>query len=231
MKLFRPILPGATIADRVIACLGAGIGIVAMGALARWTLGSDGPASTWMIASMGASAVLVFAVPASPLAQPWSVVGGNIVSAAVGVAVVHVAPDPVLGGGIAVGLAIAMMSLFRCLHPPGGGTALIPVLAGVAQPAADWVFPLLPVALNAMLLVGVAWCFHRVSGHAYPRRASRERPGEPTIANDDIAYALSQLHEPLDIAADDLRTIASLASEHARQRRWERDRSARRPRR
>lgn len=219
MKLFRPILPGATVTDRVIACFGAVIGIAATGAVARWVVGSSGPASTWMIASLGASAVLVFAVPASPLAQPWSVVGGNIVSAMVGVAVVHVVPDPVLGSAIAVGLAIIMMSLLRCLHPPGGGTALIPILAGVTQPAAEWMFPVLPVAINAALLVGAAWCFHRFSGHSYPRRPLPDLTAEPPISDADIAYALSQLHEPLDVAADDLRTIATLASEHARRRR------------
>ncbi|WP_426045986.1 HPP family protein, partial [Brevundimonas sp. DWP1b2] len=71
MQLFRPILPGTTIIDRVVACIAAMIGIAATGLATRWMLGSEGPASLMMVASMGASAVLVFAVPASPLAQPW----------------------------------------------------------------------------------------------------------------------------------------------------------------
>ncbi len=182
-------------------------------------LGSDSPASLVMVASMGASAVLVFAVPASPLAQPWPVLGGNVVSAAVGVAVAHLIDDPMLGAGIAVGAAIGMMSLLRCLHPPGGGTALIPVIAGIGAPAASWLFPLWPVALNAALLLGVAWLFHRFSGHRYPRVVQVATAPTVSINDDDITYALAQLHEPLDVNPGDLRIIATLAAEHARSRR------------
>ena len=220
MQIFRPILPGATIIDRVVACIGAVIGIAATGLVARWMGGSDTSASMLMIASMGASAVLVFAVPASPLAQPWPVIGGNIVSAGVGVAIAHLIDDPMLGGGVAVGAAIAMMSLLRCLHPPGGGTALIPVLAGLGAPAASWLFPILPVALNAALLLVVAWTFHRVSGHRYPRRANPEPAPQLSINDEDIAHALAQLHEPLDVNVRDLQIIATLAAEHARRRKY-----------
>lgn len=218
MQLFRPILPGTTIIDRVVACIGAIIGIAATGLVTRWMLGSDSPASLVMVASMGASAVLVFAVPASPLAQPWPVLGGNVVSAAVGVAVAHLIDDPMLGAGIAVGAAIGMMSLLRCLHPPGGGTALIPVIAGIGAPAASWLFPLWPVALNAALLLGVAWLFHRFSGHRYPRVVQVATAPTVSINDDDITYALAQLHEPLDVNPGDLRIIATLAAEHARSR-------------
>lgn len=219
MQIFRPILPGATVIDRVVACIGAIIGIALTGLSARWALGSDTAAPMLMIASMGASAVLAFAVPASPLAQPWPVIGGNVVSAAVGVGVAHLFDDPMLGGGVAVGAAIAIMSLLRCLHPPGGGTALIPVLAGMGAPAAGWLFPVFPVALDAALLVGVAWLFHRLSGHQYPRLIKPVSEAQLSINDDDIAYALSQLHEPLDVNARDLQIIATLAAEHARSRR------------
>lgn len=218
MQLFRPILPGATIIDRVMACVGALVGVAATGLAARCTLGSEISAPMLMIASMGASGVLVFAVPASPLAQPWPVIGGNIVSAAVGVFVAHLIDDPMIGAGVAVGTAIAVMSASRCLHPPGGGTALIPVLAGLGAPASDWMFPLLPVALNAALLLGVAWIFHRFSGHRYPRIIAPAQTLQVSINDDDIAHALSQLHEPLDVNAGDLRIIATLAAEHARSR-------------
>lgn len=218
MKLFRPIVPGTTARDRILACVGAFVGIVATGLGAQFTLGSNTAAPMLMIASMGASAVLVFAVPASPLAQPWPVVGGNVVSATVGVAVATLFDDPMFGGGVAVGTAIAMMSLLRCLHPPGGGTALIPVLAGAGSPAAAWLFPLLPVALNAILLVAVAMLFHRFSGRLYPRVITSVSTPRLSINDEDIAHALSQLHEPLDVNPVDLRTIATLAAEHARRR-------------
>lgn len=70
-----------------------------------------------MIAPFGASAVLLFAVPNSPLAQPWSAIMGNTVSAAAGVLAVRLIPDPTLGMAVAVGLAIILMLCARALHP------------------------------------------------------------------------------------------------------------------
>ena len=73
-----------------------------------------------LVAPMGASAVLLFAVPASPLAQPWSIIGGNLVSATVGVACASWIADPVGAGALAVALAICAMFALRCVHPPSG---------------------------------------------------------------------------------------------------------------
>ncbi|WP_292227424.1 HPP family protein [Brevundimonas sp.] len=216
MRLFRPILAGATLRDRAAACLGALFGIGLTGLVSRWVLGADHAAHALLIASMGASAVLVFAVPASPLAQPWPVIGGNAISGLIGVIVAHTIHDPMIGGAVAVSLAIGVMSLFGCLHPPGGGTALTPVLAG---PAAAWLFPLAPAALNAVLLVGAAWLFHRFSGHAYPHRPEKVAPGALAISEADIDAALSEMHEALDVSREDLRAVAVLAAQHAAGRR------------
>tara|TARA_R110000868_G_scaffold409835_1_gene696210 strand:+ start:1341 stop:1697 length:357 start_codon:yes stop_codon:yes gene_type:complete len=76
-----------------------------------------------IVAPLGASAVLVFAVPSSPLAQPWAVVGGNTISTLIGVWAFNLFPDITLAAGVAVGGAILVMSLLRCLHPPGGAAA------------------------------------------------------------------------------------------------------------
>lgn len=217
MRLFKPILAGATLLDRAVACLGALIGVGLAGLVSRWVLGSGHDAHALLIASMGASAVLVFAVPASPMAQPWPVVGGNVVSALIGVVVAHVIPDPMIGAAVAVAIAIAAMSVLGCLHPPGGGTAIIPVLAG---PGIGWLFPLAPVALNAVLLVAAAWLFHRLSRHAaYPHRAETVASGPLAISEGDIDAALAELHEPLDVSRDDLRAFAVLAARHAAARR------------
>jgi CBS domain-containing membrane protein len=82
IRLFNPILPGASFRDRLIACLGAFVclGLTAAAACAFLPLAPGLPS---IVAPLGASAVLVFAVPASPLAQPWPVIGGNTISALV----------------------------------------------------------------------------------------------------------------------------------------------------
>jgi len=83
--LFKPILAGASLKNRLIACIGAVIGIGLTDLVYAVTVG---PVSLpWLVAPVGASAVLLFAVPASPLAQPWSIVGGNVMSALVGMSV------------------------------------------------------------------------------------------------------------------------------------------------
>ena len=78
-----------------------------------------------LIAPMGASAILLFAVPASPLAQPWPVIGGHMVAALVGVTIAHLVGTPMLAAPLAVALSFGAMTIFRCVHPPSGAIALI----------------------------------------------------------------------------------------------------------
>src|SRR5690606_388591 len=106
---------------------------------------------------IGASAVLAFAIPASPLAQPRALIGGNVVSALIGLACGAAIANPFLAGPAAVGLAIVAMSLLGCLHPPGAAFALGAALAvSERQQAADFGWVLTPVALCSILLVGMA---------------------------------------------------------------------------
>lgn len=214
MKLLQPILAGATVRDRMIACVGALLGIGATALLSRLILGADGPAPLIMAASMGASSVLLFVVPASPLVQPWPLVGGHVVSALTGIVVARLIPDPMIAAGVAVAAAIALMSLLRCLHPPGGSTALIGVLGGSTVQGAGLVFALVPIGLNAVLLGLAGFLFHRVSGHAWPHRAVKAK-GPAPVTDADIDAALATVGEPLDISRSDLKAVVKLALENA----------------
>jgi CBS domain-containing membrane protein len=215
MSLFQPILAGATGRDRAVACLGAFLGI-AIVTVAGLMMG----ASPALVAPMGASVVLLFVTPASPLAQPWPVIGGNVISAAFGVFVAAHVPHPALGAAIAVAGAIAIMSLARCLHPPGGAAALLPVLGGPSVAASGYGFALAPVGLDALLLVGAGIVFHRWSGHAYPHRPAPVTPAKsPQFQPEDIDAALAELGETFDVAREDLDILLQLAEQHARDRR------------
>ena len=130
-RFFVPRLAGGNLNDRLIACIGAGLGVLAA-AVAGLGVQDFLPALPFLIAPIGASAVLVFAVPASPLAQPWPVLGGNVVSACVGVFVLRSVPNLAVAVAIAVAGAILLMSLLRCLHPPGGAAAITTILGGQA---------------------------------------------------------------------------------------------------
>lgn len=218
---FVPLLAGATWRDRVVACAGALAGIVAT----AWLMSLLAPVGSLalLMAPVGASAVLAFAVPASPLAQPWPVVAGNVLSAIVGITVARLVPDPALAAGLAVGAAILAMSLARCLHPPGGAVALFAVVGGPAVSAAGYGFALAPVGLNSLALVVAAWAFHRVSGHAYPHRVpaagARAELAAEGLRPADIERALDDLGEAFDIAPEDLQRLLARAEHHAAERR------------
>lgn len=214
LRLFAPILAGATLRDRLIACLGALLSIAATGFISGEILGHT-PNMPFIVAPMGASAVLLFAIPASPLAQPWPIIAGNTISALVGVAVAHVIHDPLLAGGIGVSLAIACMSFTRSLHPPGGALALTAILGGPAVSAWGLLFPLVPVTLNSIVLVFLGIVFHRFSRRAYPHAAAaapvnthrtEDPPAEMRAGFQpaDIDAALALLDETFDIDRTDL---------------------------
>lgn len=225
LALFRPLLPGTTAKDRIWACVGAGFGILLTGLICSWVT-PQYLHIPLLVAPMGASAVLIFAVPASPMAQPWPLIGGNVISALVGIAVARLVPDIMIAAGIAAALAIAVMSLFRCLHPPGGAAAVTAVIGGSAVVEAGWSFALLPVGLNAVTMGLAAWLFHRFSGHSYPHRVAplpmepiRDEPvPHPHFIAADIETALAEFGESLDVSAEDIERLIHRVEENARTR-------------
>lgn len=216
-RMFAPILAGATLRERLIACVGALIGIGLTGLISSYLLG-QGPHLPLIVAPMGASAVLLFAVPASPLAQPWSIVGGNTISALVGIITASLIPDPVIASGVGVSLAIAAMSLARCLHPPGGAAALTAVLGGPVVASWGLLFPFAPVGLNSCILVALGLLFHKLSRRNYPHVAAiaavnthqtADLPASLRVGfrEEDLDAALAALDETFDIDRGDLSRV------------------------
>ncbi|MFM0308994.1 HPP family protein [Paraburkholderia sp. RL17-383-BIF-A] len=199
--------------ERLRSCVGALIGIAFTAAITHLLLGSGGNIPL-LVAPMGASAVLLFAVPASPLAQPWSIIGGNLVSATVGVACASWIGDPLHAAPVAVGAAICAMFVLRCVHPPSGAVALTAVLGGPAVHALGYRFVLEPIALQSAALLGAAIVYHAITGHRYPHSA---RPGasksdpdaqpRPGFTRADLDAVLRRQSELLDIAPDDLESL------------------------
>lgn len=110
-----------------------------------------------LIGSVGASAVLVFGAPRSPLSQPRNLVGGHIVSALVGVACwMLFQPYPWLAAALAVTTAIALMHALRVLHPPGGATALIAVVGSAEVHELGFLYVLVPSTVAPLILLSVA---------------------------------------------------------------------------
>lgn len=101
---------------------------------------------------MGASAVLVFAVPHGKLSQPWALFAGQLSSAFVGVSCYILVPNLFLAAGLAVGLAIGVMHVLRCIHPPGGATALVAVVGTSQIHTLGFEYLLTPVLLNTLII-------------------------------------------------------------------------------
>ncbi len=197
------------------SCLGALIGIAFTSGSMRLLLGPTANIPL-LVAPMGASAVLLFAVPASPLAQPWSLIGGNLVSAAIGVTCASLIGDPTLAAALAVALSICGMFALRCVHPPSGAVALTAVLGGPAIHALGYRFVLEPIAIQSAALLAAALAYHVATGHRYPhahrpsRAATGNAVGEPPHAGftrADFEAVLKRRSEMLDIDPDDLEAL------------------------
>lgn len=217
--------------EKLLSALGAFLGILGLLVISHSVLDAQG--TMLVVTSMGASAVLVFAAPHSPLSQPWPVLGGHLLSSAVGIVCAMLIDDTLTAAAVAVGLSIAVMFYTRCLHPPGGAAALATVVGGESVRALGFAYLITPVLLNVLVLLGVAMLFNAPFLHRrYPRwlaepdanHAAATAPAKIElaakekllVAHSDLVYALSQIDAYVDISEDDLLRIYQLATQHAK---------------
>lgn len=216
LRRFLPASVGINQRERLRMVAGIALSVGGVAALAH----GFGPAQSthWMmVASLGASAVLVIAMPSSPLAQPWPVVAGSTLSFLVGVACASLVPQVPLACGLAVGLAVAVMLTLRCLHPPGGGMALFAVL----NPHESIATAAFPVLINVVLLVLAGIAYNHLTGRSYPhaQRPAKAAPqGGTGFTSADLDAALAHYNEVLDVSRADLEGLLHLAGKAAFQR-------------
>lgn len=183
-------------------------------------LGTSG-GGLFLIAPFGASAVLLFGLPNSPLAQPWSAVMGNSVSALVAVLVVMSVEDPVLRVVLATGLAVLAMQLTRSLHPPGGAVAMTAALnPALVHDLGLW-FVLAPVGLGTLAMVLIAAVYAPLTGRRYPFRqppvtTAQQRPDSAAmdrlgVSRRELATLLQNFHQTANIGVEDLARLISAA--------------------
>jgi CBS domain-containing membrane protein len=228
LPYFIPEATPLTLGEKLRSGLAAFGGILLVGLISSYFI--TGTGLPLMVASMGASAVLLFAAPHSPLAQPWSLIGGNILSAIVGVTCSKLLHDPALAAALAVSLAILVMLLTHSLHPPGGAVSLIPVLGGDSMHTLGYHFVLMPVALNVLLIfIGAMLINNLLPGRRYPSRPLQKRDDlhkhddrKPMdrlgVTSDDLRNALSDFDTYLDISEEDLNQVYKMAGMHSYRR-------------
>ena len=157
--------PAVSWAERLRSVFGAFIGLMLVIATAKY-LGELNNISEWLMASLGASALLVFALPGSPMAQPWAVIAGNTLSALVGISVLHLVNEPLLALPLAASLSILGMFILRCLHPPAAAVSLIVVLGHVIH----YRYAFFPVMIDSILLILAGAAYSNLTGKRYPNR-------------------------------------------------------------
>lgn len=211
--------------EKLLSALGAIAAILVMAGLSRQLIGAEN--LPFLAASMGASAVLLLAVPHSPFSQPWALIGGQTLAALVGIACAKLVPDPLLAAALAVGLTVLGMFYLRCIHPPGGGTALLGVIGGAKIQALGFWFALTPVLVNALLLLLAALLINKlIPGRRYPLlpaqpQAKLSEPASPVrlnVGHDDILAAMQEMGAVIDVTEEDLERIYGLATLHAQRR-------------
>jgi CBS-domain-containing membrane protein len=204
--------------ERIISAVGGCIGIFLVFTVSNWLIGAE--AAIFIIPSMGASAVLLFAVPHSPLAQPWNVFGGHMISAAAGVLCAQFVPVASIAAAAGVGLAIGAMYYARCMHPPGGATALAAVIGGAQIHALGFAYLITPVLVNTVTILVAALLFNYLfKWRRYPSYLTpKNRKLTPTtevygpINHADLVYALSEIDSFIDVTEEDLLRIYQLAT-------------------
>jgi CBS domain-containing membrane protein len=215
IRLLIPEQSSVSAAERIRSIAGAALGVFSTGLIVVTFL-QDGTSVPGLIAPMGAAAVLLFATPSSPLAQPWPVIGGSLVSATVGVMVSRLVPDVSSAAALSIALAIGLMALFRCLHPPGGAIAMTAVVGGPAIHNLGYGFVVWPVAGNTVLLLTAAVVFNNLTGRPYPHSLKRSpvtvmpdglHSRQIGFSADDLDEVLRDYDQVIDIDRNDLADI------------------------
>lgn len=182
-------------------------------------------ADSFMLIPIAATAVLLFCVPHGALSQPWPVIGGNFFSAIFGVFCSQNINVTILSASIAVGGAIWLMHYLRCIHPPGGATALSAVLGGEAVQDLGYYYAFFPVLFSGIFMVTFAcalnfpfkWRRYPVHFFHLGNKLSRISPSERSseITLEDFIAAVNKHDSYIDITEESWIELFELAKLNA----------------
>lgn len=210
-----PAMSRPTLHESLRAALGAGLALGTCGLVLALLAQETGAGTTGLvlIAPLGATAFLLFAVPNSPLAQPWSAFVGNVTSALVALVVVRAGLPMPWSGAVAVFGAVLLMALLRAQHPPGAAVALSATLAAPMTSELGWHFVLAPVALDTAALILLAVLWTRATGRVYPFRLPVDAPVPPPRERAELPSAeeldalLTRMNMEANIGVEDLTRV------------------------
>jgi CBS domain-containing membrane protein len=214
--------PALSPAERWRSGLGALVGIAISGMLMR-AMPVD---SRWLIAPVGASAIILYAIPHSPLAQPWPVIGGFFVSALAGLSSTALIPIPEIAVAAGVAGALALMARLNCIHPSGGAVALLitlerpHTLVGMGHTLGLVMLNALAILFSALVVNNLLLRRHYPYTQE-PRAASIHKTHDLVplarigLNHSDLTSAVQALDTFVDVQEDELVQLYNLAVDHA----------------
>lgn len=194
-------------------------------------LGVPGSYSLILVASSGASVMLIFILPSSPVSQPYNVIMSHLISAAIGVACADLPLPMFVNAALCVTLCVAAMFLLKCIHPPGGATAMMPIIVG-SEAVGGYGFVFYPVLCNMACLLLLGYVFHRYfleQNYPVTARPKKDEDHQQTdssplarlgIGNDDMEAALKQFNAYLNVSKEDLAQVFGLAQQNVYHRKF-----------
>ena len=216
--------------EKYISAIGVFISMAGCYQITQYSLSAE--STHLFVASMAASAVLLFAVPHGALSQPWPLIMGNILSAVIGVACYKFLGNTLISACVAVSVSVLVMYYLGCLHPPGGATAFFAVTSGADVHTLGFDFVWLVIAANIACLLVVAIVYNgffhwrRYPAHLFQATDAKKDNASiasaglasAEISEEDITVALQQTNSFIDVTPDDLMAIFESASLQAKSR-------------
>lgn len=217
---------GIPLIERVKVSLAAFITLFLVTIISQYL--QDSKESAVLLASMGASAVIIFALPSSPLGKPWNFSVSHILGCLVGFAMTYMLTNLALMAALSVASILMLMYIFECIHPPAAATALVPVIA--SQNGSVNPHILLAVALNLIVFIIASEILKRTIFyrnkpksnllydpiHLHKDKTPLQRMG---LQSEDLRRAVNSFDSVLDVNEQDLERIYQQAQQHAYRRR------------
>lgn len=218
MLAWLGLQPKAMLSEQIVSTLGSMVSLFIIGTISFTFFDLQG--SLAILTSMGAATVLLFAIPHGPLSQPWALFVGNLISAFIGVSCAILITDTFIAAGFAVGLSIGAMHICRCIHPPGGATALAAVIGGSQITELGYSYLVLPVLLNCVIIFVIAMIFNNFfPWRRYPLSLMKYKPTNKVLSNKQdisehhISQAMENMGTIFDISPTQLKKIYQVATD------------------
>lgn len=227
--IFLPQAVNVPLKEKFYSGLASLVGVLMVMWVSQISSGDHGV--VFVAASIGSAAVLLFAIPHSPMAQPWPIFGGHVISAFFGVVCFQWLGETPFSAALAVAVSIIAMYQFRCMNPPGAAAALGAIIGGPAIHELGYAYVIAPVGLNVLVILIVAIIVNNlIPGRRYPVFSDNRQPETPQndfswalgashIKNVDIDEALENYKSFIDADRDELREIFHQATMNAYKRR------------